>query len=101
MMTTTERAGRRSFTLELERDATLRLPRLESGLWLRVDRGQVLVTLEGDLEDHVLGPGEELVLSSGGLAVAWALETSRVAGGELHGVRVLQANPRELVAVGS
>jgi len=88
MRTMTEQ---RSWNLSLERNATLRLPPRAGGQWLRVDGGQVLVTLEGDLEDHVLGPGEELVLSGGGLAVAWALEGSRLAGGELSGVRVLRA----------
>jgi hypothetical protein len=90
--------GRRSWTLAMERNATLRLPPRAGGQWLRVDRGQVMVTLEGDAEDHVLGPGEELVLTGRGLAVAWALEASRVAGGELHGARLLRAGPEAAAA---
>ena len=39
---------------------------------MRVERGTVLVTQEGDLDDHVLERGDELVLSRSGLAVAWA-----------------------------
>jgi hypothetical protein len=85
---------------ELGRDATLRLPRRHGGQWLRVEQGQVVVTLEGDLEDHVLGPGEELVLSGEKLAVAWALEPSRLAGGELRGAHEVRLRPLEVAASG-
>ena len=59
---------------DMERDTTLRLPR---GAVVEVERGLVLVTREGDPQDHVLEPGMGLPLGRG-LAVAWALEPSRV-----------------------
>jgi hypothetical protein len=58
-------------TWDLPENATLRLP-AGSGSVVRVERGTVLVTQQGDLDDHVLEPGDELVLSRAGLAVAWA-----------------------------
>ena len=61
----------------LDKDETLRLPRGE-GAVLRVRSGSVLVTQEGDPEDHVLGAGEEFRASGRGLAVAWALRASDV-----------------------
>ncbi len=67
-MTTTRTFGE---AWELPENATLRLP-AGSGLAVRVERGTVLVTQEGDLDDHVLERGDELVLSRPGLAVAWA-----------------------------
>jgi len=79
---------------ELGRDATLRLPHGRAGRWLRVERGQVVVTLEGDGADHVLVAGDELFLPGRGLVVAWALEPSRLSGGELrqaHQVRFTAA----------
>lgn len=67
-------------TLELwsaSRDETRRLPPGRDGVTIRVEAGLVLVTQAGDLEDHVLGPGEEVRLGGRGLGVAWALEPSR------------------------
>jgi hypothetical protein len=61
-----------SETCDLPENTTLRLPD-GTGSIVRVERGTVLVTQEGDLDDHVLEPGDELVLSRTGLAVAWAL----------------------------
>jgi hypothetical protein len=58
-------------TWDLPENATLRLP-AGIALVVRVERGTVLVTQEGDLDDHVLERGDELVLSHPGLAVAWA-----------------------------
>ena len=57
---------------DLTENATLRLP-AGIGIVVRVECGTVLVTQEGDLDDHVLEKGDELVLSRPGLAVAWAL----------------------------
>lgn len=54
-------------------NATMRLPPGRNATIVRVERGTVLVTQEGDLEDHVLEAGDEIVLPRGGLAVAWAL----------------------------
>lgn len=64
---------------ELAQDATLRLPRGRNGIVVRAERGNLLVTQAGDLEDHVLGPGDEVRLPRGGLAVAWALLPSLIA----------------------
>lgn len=58
-------------TWDLRENATLRLPAV-FGIVVRLERGTVLVTQEGDLDDHVLERGDELVLSRPGLAVAWA-----------------------------
>jgi len=96
--TTGRQAGQERWALDLERNATLRLPHRAGGQWLRVERGQVLVTLEGEREDMVLEAGEELVLAGHGLAVAWALEASRVTGGEVHGARVLRTGPEAAAA---
>lgn len=65
-------------TWELERDATLRLAAGREGILLRAERGTVLVTREGDAEDHVVVPGEPLLVTGKGLVVAWALEPSRL-----------------------
>jgi hypothetical protein len=43
-----------------------------------VEAGTVLVTREGDLDDHVLEPGDEILVRPGGLAVAWAFADARV-----------------------
>ncbi len=68
-MTTRVRFGG---TWVLQENATLRLP-AGDGVVVRIERGTVLVTQEGDLDDHVLELGDELVLSRSGRAVAWAL----------------------------
>jgi hypothetical protein len=65
-------------TFDLEVDQTLRLPR-GLAVIIRVERGTVLVTQEGDPEDHVLEGRGELVVPAGGLAVAWAFTHARVA----------------------
>lgn len=62
-------------TLELEDDATLRLP---AGSVVRVERGTVLVTLEGDPEDYVLERGHALAVPFDGLSVAWAFTDASV-----------------------
>ena len=74
--------GRASDTFDLARDATLRIPRNRGTAVIRVERGVVLVTRAGDLEDHVLERGMELRVSEPGLVVAWALEESTVRVGE-------------------
>lgn len=63
---------------ELAEDETMRFPRRRFGMAVRVEYGTVLVTQEGDLEDHVLEPGDEVVLPVGGLAVAWALTDAAI-----------------------
>jgi hypothetical protein len=67
----------RRHSWELGSNATLRLPRDPTQV-VRVERGLVLVTREGDGEDHVLEPGMELSLRAPGLVVAWALEPSTI-----------------------
>ncbi len=62
----------------LGRDEVLRLPGSRDGSWIRVESGTVVVTREGDPEDHVLEAGAELRVPGRGLAVAWALAPSRV-----------------------
>ena len=76
----------RNGTFELERDATLRL-HAGDGVAIRALRGTVLVTREGDLDDHVLEPGDELRVSGRGLVVAWALAPSSLAIAPLPALR--------------
>lgn len=58
-------------TWDLPENAARRLP-AGIGSVVRVERGTVLVTQEGDRYDHVLERGEALLLWRPGLAVAWA-----------------------------
>jgi hypothetical protein len=62
----------------LGRDEVLRLPSWRDGSSVRVMAGTVIVTREGDPEDHVVQAGSELRLPGRGVAVAWALEPSWV-----------------------
>ncbi len=64
-------------TWVLEENATLRLP-AEDDVVVRGERGTVLVTQEGDPDDHVLEPGDELVLSCCGRVVAWAFTDAAI-----------------------
>ena len=68
---------------KLAANETRRLPRGRPVTTVRVERGTVLVTQQGDLEDHVLEPGDELVLVGGGLAVAWAFREAAISVHEL------------------
>lgn len=70
-------AGRVQGSWELERDRTAVLPGARGEVLLRVERGLLLVTREGDAEDHVLAAGQALVLPAPGKVVAWALEPAR------------------------
>ena len=70
-------AAHESAARELAKDETLRLPRRDGGV-LHVTSGCVLVTQEGDPDDHVRGAGEEFRASGRGLAVAWALTRSDI-----------------------
>ena len=63
---------------ELAENATLRLHAGTRGVVVRAERGTVLVTREGDLEDHVLEPGTSLLVTGKGLVVAWALTPAAV-----------------------
>ena len=73
---TARRGGQAGDSWDLDRDGTMRIPRGAGATVIRVDRGVVLVTREGDLDDHVLEAGMELRVSGPGLVVAWALEPS-------------------------
>ena len=79
-MTTTWRRSRLADggVHELGLDATLRVRLGRAGLALRVAAGCVMVTREGDPEDYVLGPDDELLLVGRGLVVAWALSPARL-----------------------
>lgn len=63
------RAGR----FALPRDGTLRIRAGAGGVRIRAERGTVLVTREGDAEDHLLERGDEVLVTCRGLVVAWAL----------------------------
>ncbi|WP_242343002.1 ATP-binding protein [Anaeromyxobacter terrae] len=82
---TTQKPPRESW--DLAENATLKLPRRRVAVVVRAERGTVLVTRGGDREDHVLEPGDELVLPRGGLAVAWAFTAATISVRE--GLRVL------------
>ncbi len=79
----------------LARDQVLRLPAWREGSAVRVESGMVVVTREGDPEDHVLQAGAELRVPGHGLALAWALEPSRV---EVRRGGAEQAGERTAVA---
>jgi Protein of unknown function (DUF2917) len=64
--------GSRVVSFDLDENSVMRLSRRGVEVVVRVDRGTVLVTQQGDLEDHVLEPGDELRIRRGDLAVAWA-----------------------------
>ena len=70
-------AGRVDGTWELGKDQTSSLPAARGPVAIRVERGLILVTREGDPEDHVLHAGEVVVLPPHGKVVAWALEPAR------------------------
>ncbi len=67
--TTTTSAGS---TWDLDENDAVVIPCGRRGSVVRVHRGTVLVTQQGDREDHVLEPGDELPLRRRGRAVAWA-----------------------------
>jgi hypothetical protein len=62
----------------LEADEVMRLPRGRASTTVKVHRGTVLVTQEGDPDDHVLEAEDALVLRSRGRAVAWALTAATI-----------------------
>lgn len=65
---------------DLGENETLRLSLPAVGRVVRVVHGTVLVTREGDQEDHVLEAGDALAVppAARGLAVAWALTAARI-----------------------
>jgi hypothetical protein len=77
----------------LPKDGTARITRSRDVI-VAVDSGVVLVTREGDLEDHVLEAGMELRLPCRGVAVAWALEPSTIRVHEASDARTVGAGRR-------
>jgi hypothetical protein len=70
-------AGRVERSWQLGKNETSHLSGARGPVAIRVESGLVLVTREGDPEDHVLRAGEAVVLPSQGKVVAWALEPAR------------------------
>lgn len=68
-------------TFDLAADETRRFRAVGGDLVLHADCGEILVTQEGDPEDHVLTEGGEWSTRGSGLVVAWALKPSRL---EVH-----------------
>ena len=52
-----------------------------AGTRIVAQRGTVWVTEEGDFSDHIVGPGESLVLRRGGRALVQAMRCARI---QLH-----------------
>jgi hypothetical protein len=69
--------GRGEESWQLGENETSHLSGSHGPVAIRVESGLVLVTREGDPEDHVLRAGEAVVLPSHGKVVAWALEPAR------------------------
>jgi uncharacterized cupin superfamily protein len=69
--------GRGERSLQLGKDETSHLSGVRGPVAIRVESGVVLVTREGDAEDHVLRAGDALVLPPKGKVVAWALAPAR------------------------
>jgi hypothetical protein len=70
-------AGRVERRWVLGKNETSHLSRFRGPVAIRVESGLVLVTREGDPEDHLLGAGEGVVLPRRGKVAAWALEPAR------------------------
>jgi hypothetical protein len=70
-------AGRVERSWQLGKDETSHLTGVRGPVAIRVEAGLVVVTREGDPEDHVLRAGEAVVLPPQGKVVAWALAPAR------------------------
>jgi hypothetical protein len=81
---------------DLSENATMRLPLGRSATVVRVERGTVLVTQQGELEDHVLEAGDEVILVGGGVAVAWAFTEAAISVGEATAIVSRRALPTRL-----
>jgi hypothetical protein len=64
--------------VELERDGTWSAVVGRTGMEVRCTLGQVIVTCEGDPEDHVLSEGSVFVARGPGRLAVWALQPARV-----------------------
>lgn len=63
----------------LHDNGTMSLRPGAGGVVVRIDRGQVLLTQEGDRDDHVLGPGDAYRAAGRKAVVLWALSEASVA----------------------
>ncbi len=63
---------------ELGENSAMRVSRRHVATVVRVERGTVLVTQQGDTKDHVLERGDELFVGGSGLAVAWAFTDAKI-----------------------
>ncbi len=72
------RSRARERTLDLGRDETWSRAFGARGAEVRCARGMVLVTREGDPEDHVLSGGASFTARGPGRVAVWALEPARV-----------------------
>jgi hypothetical protein len=70
-------AGRVERSRQLGKDETWHVSGSRGQVAIRVESGLVVVTREGDPEDHVLRAGEAVVLPLRGKVVAWALAPAR------------------------
>jgi hypothetical protein len=70
--------GRGERRLELARDETWSAVVDGKGLEVRCASGLVMITCEGDPEDHVLSAGSVFVARRPGRLAIWALEPARV-----------------------
>jgi hypothetical protein len=64
--------------LELELDETWSVVAGRSGIEVRCTRGLVMITREGDPEDHVLPGGGTFVASRPGRVAIWAFQPARL-----------------------
>jgi hypothetical protein len=68
----------REFALDLARDDTWSWSMSARGAEVRCAIGVVMVTCEGDREDHVLSGGASFTARGPGRVAVWALEPARV-----------------------
>ena len=85
--------------LELGKDATWSARIGGSAVEVRCSRGVLLVTLEGDVEDHVLSEGESFVTTRRGRLAVWALEAARLRVKRWIGLPEGVSRPKAVAAV--
>jgi len=70
------RGAARTGAWELAENQACRLVPGRDGVAIRVNSGCLVITQEGDPEDHVLLAGEDLRMSGSDAVVAWAMSPS-------------------------
>jgi hypothetical protein len=85
--------------LELGRDATWSARIRGSAVEVRCSRGLLLVTVEGDVDDHVLEEGEAFVTTRRGRLAVWALEAARVRVRKRSGLHGSESRPETAPAI--